>query len=54
MPFKLKLRGSRQHYNVASKSMYVITVELLDNSTLECTLTADSSGKSMIKPEYAK
>jgi hypothetical protein len=47
MPFpKLRLKKSKQQYNVASKSMYVITVELLDNNQLECTLTAESTGKT--------
>ena len=46
MPFpKLRLKKSKQQYNVASKAMYVITVELLDNNQLECTLTAESTGK---------
>ena len=45
MPFpKLRLK-KKQQYNVASKAMYVITVELLDNNQLECTLTAESTGK---------
>ena len=48
MPFpKLRLKKSKQQYNVASKAMYVITVELLDNNQLECTLTAESTGKSL-------
>ena len=45
MPFKIKLKKSKQQYNVASKSVYVISVELLDNVSIECTLTADSTGK---------
>ena len=46
MPFpKLRLK-KKQQYNVASKAMYVITVELLDNNQLECSLTAESTGKS--------
>ena len=45
MPLKFKLKKSKQQYNVASKSMYVITVELLDNAMLECTLTAESTGR---------
>ena len=45
MPFpKLRLK-KKQQYNVASKAMYVITVELLDNNQLECSLTAESTGK---------
>ena len=39
------MRQKKQQYNVASKAMYVITVELLDNNQLECTLTAESTGK---------
>ena len=42
---KLRLKKSKQQYNVASKSVYVITVELLDNQLLECTLTAESTGR---------
>ncbi len=45
MPFKIKLKKNKQQYNVASKSMFVLTVELLDSAMLECTLTADSTGK---------
>ena len=45
MPFKIKLKKSKQQYNVASKSVYVISVELLDNVSIECTLTADSTGE---------
>lgn len=45
MPLKFRLKKSKQQYNVASKSMYVITVELLDNAMLECTLTAESTGR---------
>ena len=45
MPLKFKLKKSKQQYNVASKSMYVITVELLDNAMLECMLTAESTGR---------
>ncbi len=45
MPFKIKLKKSKQQYKVASKAVLVITVELLDNAVLECTLTADSTGE---------
>ena len=41
----IRLKKSKQQYNVASKSAYVITVELLDNVNIECTLTAESTGK---------
>lgn len=50
MPFpKIRLKKSKQQYNVASKSAYVITVELLDTTTVECTLTAESTGKLYYK-----
>ncbi|CAB4057106.1 PTPN14_21 [Lepeophtheirus salmonis] len=48
MPSFLKLRfksSSKQQYNVLSKSVYVLTVELLDNSVLECTLSSESTGR---------
>ena len=45
----LKLKKSKQQYNVASKAMFVITVELLDNAMLECTLTAESTGSKWNK-----
>ena len=43
MPFKLRLKKSKQ-YNVVTKAVFVICVELLDNSIVECTLSADSLG----------
>ncbi|VVC88068.1 unnamed protein product [Leptidea sinapis] len=42
MPFKLKLKKTRQ-YNVASKSLFVISVELLDGGVADCTLSVDST-----------
>lgn len=47
MPFKLRLKKSRQ-YNVVSKNLFVITVELLDHSLIECTLSADSTGQECL------
>lgn len=43
MPFKLPFSKTR-HYNVVSRSVLVVCVELLDASTLECTLSADCTG----------
>ncbi|XP_065560769.1 tyrosine-protein phosphatase non-receptor type 21-like isoform X2 [Artemia franciscana] len=43
MPFGLKLK-KKHHYNVASNGLYVICVELLDSSIVECTLSVTSSG----------
>jgi len=42
MPFKLRLK--KKQYNVVTKAVFVICVELLDNSIVECTLCADSLG----------
>lgn len=47
MPFKLKLKKSRQ-YNVVSKNLFVISVELLDNTTVECTLSSQSIGQECL------
>lgn len=47
MPFKLKLKKTRQ-YNVASKSLFVISVELLDGGGADCTLSVDSSGQECL------
>ncbi|XP_054272047.1 tyrosine-protein phosphatase non-receptor type 14 [Macrosteles quadrilineatus] len=47
MPFKLRLKKSRQ-YNVVSKSLFVICVELLDSTTIECTLSAESVGRECL------
>ena len=48
MPWLKLKKGTRAQYKVASKSVYVISVELLDNTTLECTLTAESTGKQAL------
>ena len=46
MPFpKFNFKKSRKQYNVASKSVFVLTVELLDSAVLECTLSAESTGR---------
>lgn len=47
MPFRLKLKKTRQ-YNVASKSLFVISVEMLDGSVADCTLSVDSTGKECL------
>lgn len=47
MPFKLKLKKTRQ-YNVASKSLFVISVELLDGGGADCTLSVDSTGQECL------
>ncbi|KAL1449494.1 hypothetical protein WDU94_001996 [Cyamophila willieti] len=48
MPFKLRLKKSRQ-YNVVSKSLFVICIELLDSSSTECTLTSESTGRECLE-----
>ncbi|XP_060524668.1 tyrosine-protein phosphatase non-receptor type 14 [Cylas formicarius] len=47
MPFKLKLKKSK-HYSVVSKSLFVISVENLDGTTVECTLSSDSTGQDCL------
>ncbi|KAF7997792.1 hypothetical protein HCN44_009190 [Aphidius gifuensis] len=47
MPFKFHLKKSRQ-YNVVSKNQYVICVELLDQTSIECTLSVESLGKECL------
>jgi len=44
---KLRFKKGRQ-YNVSSKSLFVISVVLLDNTTVECTLSADSTGSECL------
>lgn len=47
MPFKLKLKKSK-HYSVVSKSLFVISVEILDGTVVECTLSAESTGQDCL------
>nr|CAI5817004.1 unnamed protein product [Callosobruchus analis] len=47
MPFKLKLKKSR-HYSVVSKSLFVISVEILDGTSVECTLSSESTGQDCL------
>lgn len=46
MPF-FHLKKSRQ-YNVVSKNQYVICVELLDQTSIECTLSIESLGQECL------
>ena len=45
---KLIKKSRRQQYDVSSKDVFVITVELLDNALLECTLSAESTGRYVL------
>ena len=49
MPFGLRLGRRSQQYNVLSKELFVVPVELLDQSTVECTLLATSSGQECLE-----
>ncbi|KAH9424969.1 Tyrosine-protein phosphatase non-receptor type 14 [Dermatophagoides pteronyssinus] len=50
MPFIFRLPGKRsQQYNVASKDLFVIPIELLTNECIECTLFATSTGEECLK-----
>ncbi|XP_065214108.1 tyrosine-protein phosphatase non-receptor type 14-like isoform X1 [Planococcus citri] len=48
MPFKLRLRKNRHQYNVVSKSLFVVGVELLDSTSVECTLATESLGSECL------
>ncbi|KAL7298267.1 hypothetical protein TKK_0008619 [Trichogramma kaykai] len=48
MPFKFHLKKSRQ-YNVLSKNQYMICIELLDSTTIECTLNVNSLGQECLE-----
>lgn len=47
MPFKFHLKKSRQ-YNIVSKNQYLVSVELLNSSSVECTLSIDSLGQECL------
>lgn len=47
MPFKLKFKKSRQ-YSVVSKSLFVISVEILDGTNVEYTLSSESTGQDCL------
>lgn len=43
MPFGLRFKKTRR-YDISTKNIYMVEVQMLDGSYLECTLTADSTG----------
>ncbi|KAL5008966.1 hypothetical protein ScPMuIL_014547 [Solemya velum] len=47
MPFGLKFKRTRR-YEISSKNSFVVGVHMLDNSFLECTLTAESTGQECL------
>ncbi|ESO83487.1 hypothetical protein LOTGIDRAFT_133290 [Lottia gigantea] len=47
MPFKWRLKKTKR-YEISTKNAFIVGVYLLDNSFLECTLTADSTGKECL------
>ena len=48
MPFKIKFGRTRHHYNVASKTLFVIAIEILDNSNIEYTVECDTIGQECL------
>ena len=48
MPSWLRLRRARR-YNVSSKNSYVVCVHLLDNTLIEATLNAESTGQECLE-----
>ncbi|XP_060590251.1 tyrosine-protein phosphatase non-receptor type 21-like [Ruditapes philippinarum] len=43
MPFGLRFKKTRR-YDISTKNIYMVEVQMLDGSYLECTLTSDSTG----------
>lgn len=43
MPFGLRFKRTRR-YDISTKNAYIVVVQVLDGSYLECTLNADSTG----------
>lgn len=48
MPFRIKLKKTRR-YHVSGKNSYLAKVQLLDNTTLECTLNQESLGQECLE-----
>jgi len=43
MPFGLRFKRTRR-YDISTKNLFIVVVQVLDGSYLECTLNADSTG----------
>ncbi|XP_048736294.2 LOW QUALITY PROTEIN: tyrosine-protein phosphatase non-receptor type 21-like [Ostrea edulis] len=48
MPFGLKFKRTRR-YDISTKNVFVVGVEMLDHSYLECTLNSDSTGQECLE-----
>lgn len=48
MPFNFRLNKRSQQYNVVSKDLFVIPIELLTNECIECTLFASSTAQECL------
>ncbi|XP_013390400.1 tyrosine-protein phosphatase non-receptor type 21-like [Lingula anatina] len=48
MPFKWTLKKTKR-YNVSSKNQFVVSVQLLDNTLIECTLTPESLAQECLQ-----
>ena len=48
MPSWFRLRRARR-YDVSSRNSYVVCVHLLDNTLIECTMTAESLGQECLE-----
>ena len=47
MPFKWRLKKARK-YDLSTKNLFIVGVYQLDNSYLECTLNAESTGQECL------
>ena len=48
MPFGLKFKRTRR-YDISTKNVFVVVVEMLDHTYLECTLNSDSTGQECLE-----
>ncbi|KAK3599016.1 hypothetical protein CHS0354_007483 [Potamilus streckersoni] len=48
MPFGLKFKRTRR-YEISTKNVFMVEVQMLDGSYLECTLTPDSVGRECLE-----
>ena len=48
MPFGIRFKKTRR-YDISTKNVFMVEVQMLDNSFLECTLTSESTGHECLE-----
>ena len=48
MPFGLRFKRTRR-YDISNKNVFMVEVQMLDNSFLECTLNSESTGHECLE-----